>query len=405
MRWRSVMSPLRTGLSPTWNATSSTASMANIVFLLSRGMEPSEPSLALRRFRPHAGGSEPAGAPRRLVELRNFPPDRAGMPRHDELCNSHAAADAERLLAQIDQDHADFAAIVGVDGARRVGHGDAVLGGQPRAGPDLGLEAQRQGDRDAGRHDPPLQRLELDVGLDRGQQVGAGRRRGGVVRQLQVATVRQADDLDLDGLGAHSAASAGRLRVRWRAIAPASCMATRSFDRVGQSCTPCAVMRWTVLRSPPKVPEAGETSLATIQSQPLRVRFSMALATRFSVSAAKPTTSAGRFGPGLLRVARMSGLGASSSAGGALPAFFLILAEAGLAIFQSATAAAQTATSTLPAARQAASICSADSIFTTVTPAGSATPTGPLTRVTSAPSWASAAAIAWPCLPEEWLEM
>ena len=31
--------------------------------------------------------------------------------------------------------------------------------------------------------------------------------------------------------------------------------------------------------------------------------------------------------------------------------------------------------------------------------------TGPLTRVTSAPSAASAEAMAWPCLPEEWLEM
>ena len=31
--------------------------------------------------------------------------------------------------------------------------------------------------------------------------------------------------------------------------------------------------------------------------------------------------------------------------------------------------------------------------------------TGPLTSVTSAPSAASAAAMAWPCLPDEWLEM
>ena len=38
-------------------------------------------------------------------------------------------------------------------------------------------------------------------------------------------------------------------------------------------------------------------------------------------------------------------------------------------------------------------------------PGGSAMATGPLTRVTSAPSAASAEAMAWPCLPEEWLEM
>src|SRR5579883_708236 len=402
MRWRSVMSPLRTGFSPTWNATSSTASIANIVFLLSRGMGGlPTPSLALRRLRFHAGGSEPTGTPGRLVELGNLPPDRPCVPRHDQLCNSHAAGDAERLGAQIDKDYPHFAAIVGVDRAGRVGHCDAVLGGQPGTRADLGLEAHRQGNRDAGRHDLALQRLQLDLALDGGQQVGAGRGRGRIVRQRQTLTVRQADDLDGDVFGAHSAASAGRGRVRCSAMAPASCMATRSFDRVGQSCTPSAVIRCTVLRSPPNVPVAGETSLATIQSQPLRVRFSIALATRFSVSAAKPTTSVGRFGPRPESVARMSGLGVSSSAGGAAPGCFLILAVAGLAIFQSATAAAHTATSVFPAARHAASIWSAESIFTTFTPAGAGTVTGPLTSVTSAPSCASAAAMAWPCLPDE----
>ncbi len=40
-----------------------------------------------------------------------------------------------------------------------------------------------------------------------------------------------------------------------------------------------------------------------------------------------------------------------------------------------------------------------------VTPAGSAIDTGPETSRTSAPSRASAAAIAWPCLPDERLAM
>src|ERR671912_1531504 len=135
---------------------------------------------------------------------------------------------------------------------------------------------------------------------------------------------------------------------------PASRMATSPLARVGQSSTPEALIRCTVLRSPPNVPTAADTSLATIQSQPLRWRLSMALATRFSVSAAKPTTSAGRCGPGLDSVARMSGLGVSSRLGGAIPAFFLIFEPAGRAAFQSATAAAQTATSTRPAHRHAA---------------------------------------------------
>ncbi len=148
MRWRSVMSPLRTGCSPTWKATSSTASMANIVFLLSRGIPgPLSPFLLAVRAASAVTPVDPKPpAPRgRLVELGNLAPDRPGVPRHDQLCNSHAAGDAERLLAQIDQDHAHFAAIVGVDGARRVGHGDAVLGGQPGTRADLGLEARPAG--------------------------------------------------------------------------------------------------------------------------------------------------------------------------------------------------------------------------------------------------------------------
>ena len=60
--------------------------------------------------------------------------------------------------------------------------------------------------------------------------------------------------------------------------------------------------RWIVLRSPPKVPVPGETSLARIQSQPLRARFARALATMSSVSAAKPTTRpAGRWRAAAMR--------------------------------------------------------------------------------------------------------
>ena len=68
---------------------------------------------------------------------------------------------------------------------------------------------------------------------------------------------------------------------------------------------------------------------------------------------------------------------------------------------QSATAAAQMAMSAGSAASVAASISCAVSTFTTVTPAGSGSATGPLTSVTSAPSAAAALAKAWPCLPEE----
>src|SRR5260370_238885 len=71
---------------------------------------------------------------------------------------------------------------------------------------------------------------------------------------------------------------------------------------------------------------------------------------------------------------------------------------------QSGPAAAMTATSTGNAAWLAASISSAVSTATRVTPAGVGSWVGPDTSTVSAPSAASAAAIAWPCLPEEWFD-
>ena len=57
------------------------------------------------------------------------------------------------------------------------------------------------------------------------------------------------------------------------------------------------------------------TSLATIQSQPLRSSLALALASTSSVSAAKPTTSFGR-AVAFDRVARMSGFSTRLIAGG-----------------------------------------------------------------------------------------
>src|SRR3546814_9602994 len=70
------------------------------------------------------------------------------------------------------------------------------------------------------------------------------------------------------------------------------------------------------LRSPPKVAVPGATSLARIQSQPLRSSLRRACSTTFSVSAAKPTTRLGRWLPACDSSARMSGFCANSSEGG-----------------------------------------------------------------------------------------
>ena len=57
----------------------------------------------------------------------------------------------ERLRPVIDQKHLDLAAIVGVDRARRVEDGDAMLAGEAGARPHLALIAVRERDGDAGR--------------------------------------------------------------------------------------------------------------------------------------------------------------------------------------------------------------------------------------------------------------
>ena len=165
-----------------------------------------------------------------------------------------------------------------------------------------------------------------------------------------------------------------------------SMAATSSFDCGGQASTPLAVTSSMVLRSPPMMPVCGDTSLARIQSQPLRASLALALAATFSVSAAKPITNSGRCDLRRAMVERMSGFSTSDNSGVVWPAFFLIFCSPALATRQSATAAAKIATSTGSARSAARSMSRAVSTCTTITPGGSGTFTGPLISVTLAPA-------------------
>ena len=104
------------------------------------------------------------------------------------------------------------------------------------------------------------------------------------------------------------------------------------------------------------IPVAGLTSLATSQSQPLRSRLAVALASTSSVSAAKPTTSRGRPSARCATLRRMSGFSHSSSAGGRPEPSFFSFEPRAETTRQSATAAANTAASAGSAASTAASI-------------------------------------------------
>ena len=68
------------------------------------------------------------------------------MAGDDHLGDALPGNNLEGLVRQIHQNHADFAAIIRVDGAGRVQHGDAVLGGKTASGPHLRFESRRKGD-------------------------------------------------------------------------------------------------------------------------------------------------------------------------------------------------------------------------------------------------------------------
>jgi hypothetical protein len=100
----------------------------------------------------------------------------------------------------------------------------------------------------------------------------------------------------------------------------------------------------------------------------------------------------------------MSGFSTKVRAGGPPFSFFSLVPKAS-STRQSATAATNTPTSAGRAAWLAASISRAVSTSTRVDAGGVGKNTGPLIRVTSAPSWARASAIAKPCRPLERLVM
>src|SRR5262245_24604796 len=309
-----------------------------------------------------------------------------------QLGDALAATDHKRLRPEIDQQNLHLAAIVGVEGAGAVQNRHARFQREPRAGANLSLEARGQLNREAGGNKRAGAWRERDRrirwhGRHHIEACGMLRVIGGKRQSFAVRQTQKADDDFRHSAAERKACNASLARASSRA-------AVSSLLIGGQSSTPAAVISCTCVWSPPMAPVPGHTSLATIQSAPLARRLAVALAIRLSVSAAKPITRHGRFCPSPAMVARMSGFWASFSTASPTPACFLSLWVASSAARQSATAAAQTAMSAGSASSVAAIISCAVSTFTTRTPSGSGSVTGPLTSVTSAPSAAAARASA-----------
>ena len=102
------------------------------------------------------------------------------------------------LRIEVDQRHLDFATVACINGARRVEHGDALLGRQPGTRVHQSHVTRRQGDGHAGGHQCPLEGLEGHV--DGGDEIGAGIARMRVPEQGRVFGV-EAFDQDLGGFG------------------------------------------------------------------------------------------------------------------------------------------------------------------------------------------------------------
>ena len=106
------------------------------------------------------------------------------------------ALDGEGVLAQIEEDDADLATVIAVNGAGGVGDGDTVAKREAASGAHLALPPGRNLQREAGGDEPPLTGGELDGAGEGGSKVGTGTTRGGGLRKRQALAVRQAPQAD-----------------------------------------------------------------------------------------------------------------------------------------------------------------------------------------------------------------
>ena len=108
---------------------------------------------------------------------------------NDHLGDAFAVFDLERLVGEVNEQHLHLAAVVGVDGAGAVEHGDAVFEGEAAAGTDLRLAVLGQLDEEARGHQPALAGIQGHRLGEVGPQVEAGGHRRLVCRQRIIGCV------------------------------------------------------------------------------------------------------------------------------------------------------------------------------------------------------------------------
>ena len=116
----------------------------------------------------------------------------------DKLCNTLANVDGESAIAAVPARHHQLALVIRVDQTDQVAEHDAVFVAQPRARQDQRRQAWiADVDRQAGRDQQGLARLQNGVLLQHGAQVQASGARRGVLRQGEFGADARIENLGL----------------------------------------------------------------------------------------------------------------------------------------------------------------------------------------------------------------
>ena len=173
-----------------------------------------------------------------------------------------------------------------------------------------------------------------------------------------------------------------RLPILLAAIKSVMRCAVSSLVMVGSSVTPVFVTKITVFSF---LPNTAGARLPTIRSAPFVTHLVRALASKFSVSAAKPTAKS--VGRAFLTSARMSGFFTKVRVSDSFPGVFFIFCGATSAVFQSQTAATPAKISASWVSFSAA-VCISSAVLTEITrtPAGAVNAVGPEISTVSHPA-------------------
>lgn len=99
------------------------------------------------------------------------------MAHQNDLCDAVTDLNLIGCVPEIDEQNHDFTAIIGINGARGIEHGDAVFKGESAARPDFDMVTGRNRSTDAGMHQSALVRFDTNR-FDTGQIVSGGKRSG-----------------------------------------------------------------------------------------------------------------------------------------------------------------------------------------------------------------------------------